>query len=164
MPNAPRPLVGIAMGSESDWDDFLEHASHTLNELQIPHEKRVLSAHRTPDALATYAKAARKRGIKVLIGGAGGAAHLPGMAKAQSDSVPTIGVPRDAGAVGSILDMPAGVPVATMAPGKAGAINAAILAAEMLAIADPNILRRVQALRKKMKRLVAKQDRRVSDA
>lgn len=135
--------VGIIMGSRSDWDT-MRHASETLDALDVAHDVRVVSAHRTPDLLFEYAATAVERGLKVIIAGAGGAAHLPGMAAAKT-RVPVLGVPVQSRALQghdsllSIVQMPAGVPVATMAIGKAGAINAALLAAAILAIDDERI-------------------------
>jgi 5-(carboxyamino)imidazole ribonucleotide mutase len=132
--------VGIIMGSRSDWDT-MRHASETLDALDVPHEVRVVSAHRTPDLLFEYAETALERGLKVIIAGAGGAAHLPGMTAAKT-RVPVIGVPVQSKALSgkdsllSIVQMPAGVPVASMAIGKAGAINAALFAAAILANED----------------------------
>ncbi len=132
--------VGIIMGSRSDWDT-MRHASETLDELNVPHEVRVVSAHRTPDLLFEYAEAALGRGLKAIIAGAGGAAHLPGMTAAKT-RVPVIGVPVQSRALSgkdsllSIVQMPAGVPVASMAIGKAGAINAALFAAAIVANDD----------------------------
>ena len=132
--------VGIIMGSRSDWDTMC-HASETLDALEIPHEVRVVSAHRTPDLLFEYAETALERGLKVIIAGAGGAAHLPGMTAAKT-RVPVIGVPVQSKALNgqdsllSIVQMPAGVPVAPMAIGKAGAINAALFAAAIVANED----------------------------
>src|ERR687884_956900 len=132
-----QPLVGIIMGSRSDWDT-LRHAAETLEALGVPHEVRVVSAHRTPDLLFEYASAAEGRGLEVLIAGAGGAAHLPGMAAAQT-ALPVLGVPVESKALKgmdsllSIAQMPAGVPVGTLAIGRAGAINAALLAVAILA-------------------------------
>ena len=131
------PLVGVIMGSRSDWET-MQHTSATLDELAIPHECLVVSAHRTPDWLMEYAAGAEARGLEVLIAGAGGAAHLPGMAAAKT-GLPVLGVPieghalRGLDALLSIVQMPAGVPVGTLAIGKAGAINAALLAAAILA-------------------------------
>ena len=130
-------LVGLIMGSRSDWET-LEHTAATLEQLQVPHETRVVSAHRTPDLLFEYCSGARERGLEVLIAGAGGAALLPGMAAAKTP-LPVLGVPIQSRALNgmdsllSIAQMPAGVPVGTLAIGKAGAINAAILAASILA-------------------------------
>lgn len=135
--------VGIIMGSRSDWDT-MRHASETLDALDVAHDVRVVSAHRTPDLLFEYAATAVERGLKVIIAGAGGAAHLPGMAAAKT-RVPVLGVPVQSRALQghdsllSIVQMPAGIPVATMAIGKAGAINAALLAAAILAIDDERI-------------------------
>ena len=136
-------LVGLVMGSRSDWET-LRHAGDTLTELNIPHEVRVVSAHRTPDVLFEYAESVHERGIEAIIAGAGGAAHLPGMLAAKT-LVPVIGVPVQSAALQgldsllSIVQMPAGVPVATMAIGRAGAVNAALLAARMLAVHNPAI-------------------------
>lgn len=130
------PLVGLIMGSTSDWTT-LEHAANTLDALGVPHEVRVVSAHRTPDLLFEYAASAEARGLEVIIAGAGGAAHLPGMAAAKT-VLPVLGVPVQSQALNgldsllSIVQMPGGVPVGTLAIGKAGAINAALLAAAML--------------------------------
>ena len=135
--------VGIIMGSRSDWDTMC-HASETLDALEVPHEVRVVSAHRTPDLLFEYAESALDRGLKVIIAGAGGAAHLPGMTAAKT-RVPVIGVPVQSKALSgqdsllSIVQMPAGVPVASMAIGKAGAINAALFAAAIVANEDPAV-------------------------
>ena len=132
--------VGIIMGSRSDWET-MRHASETLEALNVPHEVRVVSAHRTPDLLFEYAESALERGLNVIIAGAGGAAHLPGMTAAKT-SVPVIGVPVQSKALNgqdsllSIVQMPAGVPVASMAIGKAGAINAALFAAAIVANTD----------------------------
>lgn len=137
------PIVGVIMGSQSDWDT-MSHASTTLHELAIPHECRVVSAHRTPDWLFEYASTAADRGIRVIIAGAGGAAHLPGMCAAKTP-LPVLGVPVESRALKgidsllSIVQMPAGVPVATLAIGKPGAINAALLAARILGISDAAI-------------------------
>ncbi|HVY23583.1 MAG TPA: 5-(carboxyamino)imidazole ribonucleotide mutase [Steroidobacteraceae bacterium] len=137
------PLVGIIMGSSSDWDT-MQSAADTLNELNIPHEIKVVSAHRTPDLLFEYASTARARGVEVIIAGAGGAAHLPGMTAAKT-SLPVLGVPVQSKALNgmdsllSIAQMPAGIPVGTLAIGKSGAINAALLAASILANKYPAI-------------------------
>jgi 5-(carboxyamino)imidazole ribonucleotide mutase len=132
------PLVGVIMGSSSDWET-MEHAANTLRELCVPFETRVVSAHRTPDLLFEYAATAERRGIEVIIAGAGGAAHLPGMAAAKT-VLPVLGVPVESKALKgldsllSIAQMPGGIPVGTLAIGKAGAINAALLAAAILGI------------------------------
>ncbi len=137
------PSIGIIMGSQSDWQT-LRHAAETLDRLAIPYETRIVSAHRTPDRLVDYAKSARDRGLKVIIAGAGGAAHLPGMA-ASMTPLPVLGVPVESAALKgldsllSIVQMPGGVPVGTLAIGKPGAINAALLAASILALNDPVI-------------------------
>ena len=137
MGETPSPLVGLIMGSQSDWET-MQHASSTLDTLGVRHEVRVVSAHRTPDLLFEYASAAAERGLKVIIAGAGGAAHLPGMTAAKT-RVPVLGVPVQSKALQgmdsllSIAQMPAGIPVGCMAIGKAGAINAALLAAAILA-------------------------------
>ena len=135
--------VGIIMGSRSAWDT-MRHASETLDALNVPHEVRVVSAHRTPDLLFEYAESALEQGLKAIIAGAGGAAHLPGMTAAKT-RVPVIGVPVQSKALSgqdsllSIVQMPAGVPVASMAIGKAGAINAALFAAAIVANEDPAV-------------------------
>jgi len=134
--NSKKPLVGIIMGSTSDWET-MQHAALTLENLGIPHETRVVSAHRTPDLLFSYADSAEKRGIEVIIAGAGGAAHLPGMT-ASKTALPVLGVPVESKALKgldsllSIAQMPGGIPVGTLAIGKAGAINSALLAAAIL--------------------------------
>ena len=145
------PLVGIIMGSTSDWDT-MRHAADTLAELGVAHETRVVSAHRTPGRLYDYAANARPRGLKAIIAGAGGAAHLPGMA-ASMTALPVLGVPIESTALKgmdsllSIVQMPAGIPVGTLAIGRAGAINAALLAAAMLANADAALGERLAAWR-----------------
>ena len=137
------PLVGLIMGSQSDWET-LRHAAVTLDRLGVPFEARVVSAHRTPQRLYDYATGARARGIRVIIAGAGGAAHLPGMTAALTP-LPVLGVPVESKALSgmdsllSIVQMPGGVPVGTLAIGRAGAINAALLAASILALSDPAI-------------------------
>jgi len=146
------PLVGIIIGSTSDWET-LRNAAETLEALQIPFEAEVVSAHRTPDKLFSYCEAAQGRGLKVIIAGAGGAAHLPGMAAAKT-LLPVLGVPVQSKALNgldsllSIVQMPGGVPVGTLAIGKPGAINAALLAAAILALGDPALSERLQAWRK----------------
>lgn len=138
-----KPLVGVIMGSSSDWET-LQHTSATLTELGIPHEVEVVSAHRTPDKLFAYASSAADRGLALIIAGAGGAAHLPGMA-ASKTVLPVLGVPVQSRTLNgvdsllSIVQMPAGVPVGTMAIGKAGAINAALLACAMLGTTRPDL-------------------------
>jgi len=146
-----KPLVGVVMGSKSDYE-VLSAAVEILRALQIPHEARVVSAHRTPDRLFEYASTARERGLRVIIAGAGGAAHLPGML-ASKTLVPVLGVPVAAtqlngiDALLSIVQMPRGVPVGTLAIGKAGAANAALLAAEILAATDAPLYERLEAWR-----------------
>lgn len=146
-----QPHVGIIMGSKSDWPT-MERAATLLDELGVSYEVEVVSAHRTPDKLFAYAKSAQARGLKVIIAGAGGAAHLPGMAASQTD-LPVVGVPIESQALKgmdsllSIVQMPAGVPVATMAIGKAGAANAAILAAQILALSDAAIAKNLTEFR-----------------
>ena len=153
-------LVGIIMGSQSDWP-IMKHASDTLTNLAIKHEKKVVSAHRTPDLLFEYAENAFERGIEVIIAGAGGAAHLPGMTAAKTH-IPVIGVPiktkslEGKDSLLSILQMPAGIPVATVAIGKAGSINAGLLAASILSIKYPNINKKVIEFRKKQTKRVLK--------
>jgi 5-(carboxyamino)imidazole ribonucleotide mutase len=148
-PAAPR--VGVIMGSQSDWAT-MKHTSDTLIALDVPHEVRIVSAHRTPDRLAEYAKSARGRGLGVIVAGAGGAAHLPGMVAAHT-SVPVLGVPVQSTALTgmdsllSIVQMPAGVPVGTLAIGRAGAVNAGLLAAAILATSDPDLAARIDAYR-----------------
>ncbi|MGA9667967.1 MAG: 5-(carboxyamino)imidazole ribonucleotide mutase [Terracidiphilus sp.] len=150
-PMSEQPLVGVVMGSNSDYET-LSAAVEILRALEIPHEARVVSAHRTPDLLFTYAETARARGLRAIIAGAGGAAHLPGMLAAKT-LVPVLGVPVAAtqlnglDALLSIVQMPKGVPVATLAIGKAGAANAALLAAEMLATTDAALYDRLAAWR-----------------
>ena len=145
------PLVGVIMGSRSDWET-MRHAVEVLGKLGIPHEARVVSAHRTPGRLVTYAAEARGRGLKVIIAGAGGAAHLPGMAAAMTP-LPVLGVPVESHALKgmdsllSIAQMPGGIPVGTLAIGKAGAINAGLLAAAILALNDPALAARLDAWR-----------------
>ncbi len=143
--------IGIIMGSQSDWDTMRE-ASEILDVLGIAHEVRIVSAHRTPDRLVTYAKSAAARGLKVIVAGAGGAAHLPGMVAAMTH-LPVLGVPIESKALGgldsllSIVQMPGGVPVGTLAVGKAGATNAGLLAASILALTDVALSARLQAWR-----------------
>lgn len=147
-----KPLVGIIMGSTSDWET-LRGAAETLEKLAIPHEVRVVSAHRTPDLLFEYAASARSRGLEVIIAGAGGAAHLPGMTAAKT-SLPVLGVPVQSKTLGgldsllSIVQMPAGVPVATFAIGSAGATNAALFAAALLANKHPDVAESLETFRR----------------
>jgi 5-(carboxyamino)imidazole ribonucleotide mutase len=146
-----QPLVGLIMGSTSDWET-MQHAAATLEKLGVPFEKDVVSAHRTPDKMADYAKTAESRGLRVIIAGAGGAAHLPGMTAAFT-ALPVLGVPVESHSLKgqdsllSIVQMPGGVPVATFAIGKAGAINAALFAAAILAGTDAKIRAALQAFR-----------------
>lgn len=146
-----KPLVGLIMGSKSDWDT-LSAAAEMLEKLGVPHEVRVVSAHRTPDLLFEYASSARQRGLEVIIAGAGGAAHLPGMTAAKT-TLPVLGVPVQSKTLNgldsllSIVQMPAGVPVATFAIGKAGATNAALTAAAILALKHADIGTRLEAFR-----------------
>src|SRR3954471_22724924 len=148
---ASPPLVGIIMGSRSDWET-MSHAANTLDELGVPHEVRVVSAHRTPDLLFEYASSAEKRGLKVIVAGAGGAAHLPGMA-ASKTILPVLGVPVQSKALNgldsllSIVQMPKGVPVGTLAIGEAGAANAGLLAAAIVALGDPALGERLDQYR-----------------
>ena len=145
------PLVGIIMGSQSDWET-MRHAAELLADLNVPHEARVVSAHRTPDRLYRYAREAAGRGLKVIVAGAGGAAHLPGMV-ASMTRLPVLGVPVESKALSgmdsllSIVQMPAGVPVGTLAIGKVGASNAALLAAAILATNDDALAGRLEAWR-----------------
>src|SRR6516162_4269779 len=144
-------LVGVIMGSKSDWET-MAHAADTLQLLEVPHEVRVLSAHRTTDAFLEYVSSAEERGLEVLIGAAGGAAHLPGVAAAKT-VLPVLGVPMESKTLHgidsllSIVQMPAGVPVGTLAIGQAGATNAALFAAAMLANNDPALRQRLQQFR-----------------
>ena len=145
------PLVGIIMGSKSDWET-MRHTAQMLDQLQIPYEKKIVSAHRTPDLLFEYASSAESRGLKVIIAGAGGAAHLPGMCAAKT-MLPVLGVPVESQALKgidsllSIVQMPAGVPVGTLAIGEAGAKNAALFAAEILSLNDDKLAARVKQFR-----------------
>ena len=147
------PLIGIIMGSTSDWET-MRHASETLDALGVAHETRVVSAHRTPRRLYEYAHSAKERGLKAIIAGAGGAAHLPGMAASMTE-LPVLGVPVESKALKgidsllSIVQMPAGIPVGTLAIGKAGAVNAALLAAAMLATNDEALAARLADWRAK---------------
>jgi 5-(carboxyamino)imidazole ribonucleotide mutase len=147
------PLVGIIMGSQSDWET-MRHAAEMLDALEVPYESRIVSAHRTPDRLVAYAKGAAERGLKVIVAGAGGAAHLPGMAAAMT-RLPVLGVPVESKALSgmdsllSIVQMPAGIPVGTLAIGRAGAANAGLLAAAILATNDPALAERLDAFRQR---------------
>nr|WP_221794331.1 5-(carboxyamino)imidazole ribonucleotide mutase [Aquisediminimonas sediminicola] len=153
------PVVGIIMGSQSDWDT-MRHAADTLAALGIAYECRIVSAHRTPDRLVNYAKSAVSRGLRAIIAGAGGAAHLPGMA-ASMTRLPVFGVPVESKALSgmdsllSIVQMPAGIPVGTLAIGKAGATNAALISAAMLATTDPALAERLDAWRERQSANVA---------
>ena len=145
------PLVGIIMGSKSDWET-MRHAAEMLDQLSVPYETKVVSAHRTPQRLYDYARSARTRGLKVIVAGAGGSAHLPGMA-ASMTSLPVLGVPVETRSLKgmdsllSIVQMPAGIPVGTLAIGKAGATNAGLLAAAILANSDPELAARLERFR-----------------
>jgi 5-(carboxyamino)imidazole ribonucleotide mutase len=158
-PARPGPLVGIIMGSQSDWST-MKHAADTLALLDVAHEVRIVSAHRTPQRLADYASTARGRGVSVIIAGAGGAAHLPGMCAAFT-AVPVLGVPVESHALKgmdsllSIVQMPAGIPVGTLAIGQAGAVNAALLAAAILALSDAGLAGRLDAYRARQTEAVA---------
>lgn len=158
---AATPRVGVVMGSRSDWDT-MQHASTTLDELGVPHEVRVVSAHRTPDLLFSYAEEAAGRGIQVIIAGAGGAAHLPGMLAAKTP-LPVFGVPIQSQALAgvdsllSIAQMPAGIPVGTLAIGRAGAVNAGLLAAAVLALRDPALGEALRAWRERQTQAVLAQ-------
>jgi len=146
-----KPPVAVIMGSQSDWPT-MKHAAETLDALEIGHDTRIISAHRTPERMVEFAKGARDAGYKTVIAGAGGAAHLPGMT-ASMTSLPVFGVPIQSKALSgqdsllSIVQMPAGIPVGTLAIGQAGAINAALLAAAVLSVSDPNVARRLDAWR-----------------
>jgi 5-(carboxyamino)imidazole ribonucleotide mutase len=146
-----QPVVGVIMGSRSDWET-MQHACATLDELGVAYERRVVSAHRTPDLMAEYASGAADRGLQVLIAGAGGAAHLPGMTAAHTH-LPVLGVPVESHALKgmdsllSIVQMPAGVPVGTVAIGRAGAVNAALLAASIVALGDEGVRERLRGFR-----------------
>ena len=160
----PSPLVGIALGSESDWPT-MEAAADVLARFGVPFEARVLSAHRTPDAMADYARTARDRGLRVIVAGAGGAAHLPGMI-AASTTLPVVGVPVQTRALGgedsllSIVQMPGGVPVATVAIGQA--LNAGLLAVQILATADDALADALDAYKQELRDRVAEMDRSVT--
>jgi 5-(carboxyamino)imidazole ribonucleotide mutase len=151
------PKIGVIMGSKSDWET-MRHACEVLDELDVSYEKKVVSAHRTPDYMFEYADQAEKRGLAVIIAGAGGAAHLPGMV-ASKTLLPVIGVPIQSQALNgmdsllSIVQMPGGVPVATVSIGKAGATNAGILAAQILGITDKELMKRIDERRLQMKEM-----------
>lgn len=158
-PGKPAALVGIIMGSQSDWPT-MRHAAEALDRLLVPYEARIVSAHRTPDRLRDYATTARDRGLRVIIAGAGGAAHLPGMA-ASWTPLPVLGVPVESRSLSgldsllSIAQMPAGIPVGTLAIGRGGAVNAALLAAAILAGADAALAARLDGYRAKQSEAVA---------
>ncbi len=149
------PKIGVIMGSKSDWET-LKHTCDILDELEVPYEKKVVSAHRTPDFMFEYAEQAQNKGLEVIIAGAGGAAHLPGMVAAKT-LLPVIGIPVQSKALNgmdsllSIVQMPGGVPVATMAIGKAGAVNAGLLAAQMLGVYDKALMKRIEERRNNMR-------------
>ena len=154
-----KPTISIIMGSQSDWET-MKHAADMLDELKIPYETRIVSAHRTPERMVSFAKNARGNGVKVIIAGAGGAAHLPGMV-ASLTTLPVLGVPVESKALKgldsllSIAQMPGGVPVGTLAIGKAGAKNAALLAAQILSVTDAKIEAKLEKFRKTQTRKVA---------
>jgi len=156
---ATHPLVGVIMGSQSDWST-MRHAADTLAALGVPFETRIISAHRTPRRMMDYAAAAKDRGLKVIIAGAGGAAHLPGMT-ASMTALPVLGVPVESAALKgmdslmSIVQMPGGIPVGTLAIGKAGATNAGLLAASIVGLSDPKIMAAVEAWRARQTNAVA---------
>ena len=158
-----QPLVGIIMGSQSDWTT-MKHAADTLTALEVPHETRIVSAHRTPQRMYDYAASAKGRGLKVVIAAAGGAAHLPGMT-ASMTPLPVLGVPIESQALKgmdsllSIVQMPGGIPVGTLAIGRAGAINAALLAASIVGLADAATMKRVEGWRKRQAAAVAHEPR-----
>jgi 5-(carboxyamino)imidazole ribonucleotide mutase len=158
-----QPQVGIIMGSQSDWAT-MKHAADTLAALEVPHETRIVSAHRTPQRMADYAASAKGRGLKVVIAGAGGAAHLPGMTAAMTP-LPVLGVPIESQALKgmdsllSIVQMPGGIPVGTLAIGRAGAINAALLAASIVGLADAATMKRVEDWRRRQAASVAHEPR-----
>ena len=157
---APSPAVGLIMGSQSDWTT-MRHAAETLEALGVPYEARIVSAHRTPKRMVSYATAAKRRGLKVIIAGAGGAAHLPGMTAALTP-LPVLGVPVESAALKgqdsllSIVQMPAGIPVGTLAIGRAGAINAALMAASIVGLGNVKIMAAVERWRARQTAAVAK--------
>lgn len=159
MSSSSNPLVAIAMGSQSDWET-MRHAAEALAALEVPHDARIVSAHRTPDRLCAFAKGAEEAGLKVIIAGAGGAAHLPGMI-ASMTRLPVLGVPVESRALSgldsllSIVQMPGGVPVGTLAIGRAGAINAGLMAASILALEDPALAARLESWRRRQTEAVA---------
>jgi 5-(carboxyamino)imidazole ribonucleotide mutase len=159
MTSSPNPLVGVIMGSKSDWPETMAHAAETLEKLGFPYETKVVSAHRTPDLLFEYAATAEARGLEVIIAGAGGAAHLPGMTAAKT-TLPVLGVPVESRALKgmdsllSIAQMPAGIPVGTLAIGRSGAINAALLAASIVGINHPAIREALKRYREEQTRSV----------
>jgi len=154
-----QPLIGVIMGSQSDWQT-MRHAVEILAEFNVAHEVRIVSAHRTPQRMVEYAETARGRGLKVIIAGAGGAAHLPGMVAAITD-LPVLGVPVESAALKgqdsllSIVQMPGGIPVGTLAIGKPGAINAALLAVSILSLSDQNLARTLAEFRRRQTEAVA---------
>ena len=160
-----KPLVGIVMGSDSDWP-LIKNASNTLKDMDIPHEVRVISAHRTPDEAMEYAATASRRGLKILMSAAGGAAHLGGVLAAHT-TLPVIGIPVKGGALNGIdsllatIQMPSGIPVATVTLGSAGPVNAAIFAAQILALGDKTIARTVSRHKRALKKKVTDGDQRV---
>ncbi|WP_421999739.1 5-(carboxyamino)imidazole ribonucleotide mutase [Reyranella sp.] len=157
---AARPAVGLIMGSQSDWAT-LRHAAETLEALGVPFETRIVSAHRTPRRMMSYASSAKRRGLKVIVAGAGGAAHLPGMTAAMTP-LPVLGVPIESAALKgqdsllSIVQMPAGIPVGTLAIGRAGAINSALLAASIVGLGDARIMASVERWRARQTAAVAR--------
>jgi 5-(carboxyamino)imidazole ribonucleotide mutase len=152
MPNDPNPLVAVIMGSKSDWPEVMSHADKTLDDLGIPHESLVMSAHRTPDRVLDYAAKAEERGLQVIIAGAGGAAHLAGVIAAKTQ-LPVLAVPIASTSLNGLdsllamVQMPGGIPVGTLAVGRAGAVNAALLAAEILALKDEGVREKLRAHR-----------------
>ncbi len=156
------PLVGVIMGSRSDWET-MRRTSEVLEKLGVPHEKKIVSAHRTPDLMAEYAKSAAARGLQVIIAAAGGAAHLPGMVAAHT-TLPVLGVPIKSRVLNgvdsllSIVQMPAGIPVGTLAIGEAGAVNAALLTASILALQYPELRTRLETWRREQTEAVSKDE------
>jgi 5-(carboxyamino)imidazole ribonucleotide mutase len=168
MTNNERPLVGVIMGSKSDWET-MQHAHRTLQQFDVPHECRIVSAHRTPTLLAEYSQSAESRGIEVIIAGAGGAAHLPGMVAAHT-ILPVLGVPVKSRALSgidsllSIAQMPAGIPVGTLAIGEAGAENAGLLAVAMLSNSRPELRDKLRQFRAEQTARVVSQELPLDDA